>query len=98
VGWIVGGVGVAGLAVGTIFGIVAIGDKSSAHCTGNQCDLGPLDSARSAARVSDVGLVAGGVLTAGGAALVLLTPGGGRVTVTPAMGSRDGGILIGGRW
>jgi hypothetical protein len=103
VGWIVGGVGVAGLGLGTIFGIVAIGDKSSAHCADSQCDAGPLDSARNAARVSDIGLIAGGVLFAGGAALVLLAPGGGHapsggLTVAPMVGANDGGVVLGGRW
>jgi hypothetical protein len=74
VGWAVGGVGVVGLAVGTVAGIMAASDKSSAHCVGDACDAGPLNSARSAAAVSTVGLIAGGVLGAGGAALVLFAP------------------------
>jgi hypothetical protein len=102
-GWVTGGVGAAGLVLGAIFGVVAIGDKSSAHCADNLCDAGPLSSARSAARVSDVGLIAGGVLFAGGAALVLWGPGGGhgqtgQVTLAPSVGMNDGGVVLGGRW
>jgi hypothetical protein len=102
-GWVTGGVGAAGLVLGTIFGIVAIGDKSSAHCADNLCDTGPLSSARSAARVSDVGLIAGGVLFAGGAALVLWGPSGGhgqtgQVTLAPSVGAKEGDVVLGGRW
>jgi hypothetical protein len=101
-GLVAGGVGVAGLVVGTIFGIVAISDKSSANCANNLCDAGPLSSARSAAKVSDVGLIAGGVLFAGGAALLLWGPSGhaqaGQVTLAPSVGASDGGVVVGGRW
>jgi hypothetical protein len=103
VGWVLGGVGVVGLAVGTVFGVMAITDHSDAQCNSNhQCLSGPLGDARTAARVSDVGLLAGGLLLAGGAALVLFAPTGsseGRgvaFTVTPAIGPKSGGVALGG--
>jgi hypothetical protein len=75
VGLVVGGAGVVGLGVGTAFGIVAIGDNSDAKCNANnQCLAGPLGDARHAATAADIGLVAGGVLLAGGAALFLFGP------------------------
>ncbi|HEY3817528.1 MAG TPA: hypothetical protein VGL81_10170 [Polyangiaceae bacterium] len=102
VGWVVGGVGAAGLVVGSIFGVVAMSDKSNAHCSDNLCDSGPLASAKSAAKVSDVGLIAGGVLFAGGGALVLFAPGSGHgqvgLTVAPLVGANDGGVVVGGHW
>jgi hypothetical protein len=104
VGWVAGGIGVVGLGLGTVFGIVAIGDKSSAHCDANNfCDAGPLGSAKSASVVSNVGLIAGGVLLAGGAALVLFSPKGkpegiASVKVAPAVAPGSGGLVLGGTW
>jgi hypothetical protein len=105
VGWVAGGVGVAGLAMGTVFGIIAMADKSSAHCDANNvCDPGTIGGIKSAAMVSDVGWIAGGVLLAGGVALVLLAPGAsheGRsasVKVAPALLASGGGAVIGGSW
>jgi len=74
-GFVVGGVGVVGLAVGAVFGALAIGDNNNAHCNAQkQCLAGPLSAANSAATASDVGLIAGGVLVATGGALVLFGP------------------------
>jgi hypothetical protein len=94
-GWVIGGVGVAGLALGTTFGILAAGDKSRASCDGaGFCDASSLDDARSAARVADVGLISGAVLLAGGAALVLFMP---RVKDKGPEGSTTGLVIDRGR-
>jgi len=111
VGWITGGVGVAGVALGSIFGIMAMGDKNGAHCDASgACDPGKLSDANSAATISTVGFIAGGVLLAGGAALVLFGPsgsapasaapasGGATLKVAPLVGARDAGLLLGGSW
>jgi hypothetical protein len=74
VGWVTGGVGVAGLALGGVFGVLALTDKNSAHCKDGFCDAGPLSSARTAAAVSTVAFVAGGVLAASGLGIVLFAP------------------------
>jgi hypothetical protein len=90
VGWVTAGVGAAGLALGTVFGVVAIGKRNDYNAAvgdpANQC--GPnrqtcnqtVKDARNAidgpATISTVALVAGGVLTAGGLALVLFAPSG----------------------
>jgi hypothetical protein len=105
-GWVIGAGGVVGLGVGASFGVVAISDKNSAHCNAsNQCEPGPLGNARSAALVSNVGLIAGGVLLASGAALVLFAPSGnaGRestasVKVAPMVGGSSGGLVLGASW
>jgi len=77
VGWVLGGAGVVGLGIGAVFGIVTLGDRSSAHCDANNlCDPGTTGGIRSAALVSDVGWIAGGVLLGTGAALVLFGPSG----------------------
>jgi hypothetical protein len=104
VGWVVGGVGVAGLGVGAVFGLVAISDKNAAHCLENLCDPGKASDIKSAALISDVGWISGGVLLAAGAALVLLAPGGGghqgaaRVQVAPVAIAGGGGALVAGSW
>ena len=76
VGYGAAGVGVVGLAIGTIFGITAINKKSAADCKpDNLCENGDaLDDAHSAATVATIGFIAGAVLVAGGVALVLFTP------------------------
>jgi hypothetical protein len=102
IGFVAGGAGIVALGVGAAFGFKAIGDKNAAQCdASNACDPGPLSSARSDSTISTVGFVAGGVLLAGGAALVLLAPSGrptdaSSVRVAPAVGARDAGLLLSG--
>jgi hypothetical protein len=103
IGWVLAGLGVAGVAVGSVFGIVSMNDKSSAHCDANNfCDPGPLDSGRNAANGASVGFIAGGVLLAGGLAIVLLAPSDGAKTgglwLTPVVGSSGGGVAAAGSW
>jgi hypothetical protein len=105
-GWVAGGLGVVGLGVGTVAGILAIGDKGGAHCVQNVCDPGSLSGLKTAAAISDVGLIAGGVLLAGGAALILFAPSGPRggsesgvsVRVAPSWVQNGGGVVVGGRF
>jgi hypothetical protein len=99
VGWILGGVGVAGIGVGAVFGVVAIGDKNNAHCnSSNACQSGPLSDARTAATISTVSVVAGAVLLAGGAAIVLFGPSGhsesAQVKLAPLVGANDAGMQL----
>lgn len=78
-GWIAGGVGVAGLAVMTIFGILAATQASSAddECDGRFCSQAGLDGhadAHTSATVSTIGLVVGVVGIATGTVLLLVAP------------------------
>lgn len=77
-GFVVGGIGVAGLAVGGILGLVARSDWKSADCPANRCktaaDQSSAESAKSKATASTVGFIAGGVLAAAGITLVLISP------------------------
>lgn len=106
VGWVLGGAGVAGLAVGTVFGLVAVSDKNAAHCVNDLCDPGKASGIKSAALISDIGWISGGVLLAAGTALVLFAPSGHAdgaatgqgVRVTPVAIAGGGGALIGGSW
>ncbi len=72
---VVGGVGVVGVAVGTIFGLRSMskGNDADAHCDGNICadpaGVELRDEARSAGTVSTIAFVGGALGLAGGAAL-----------------------------
>jgi hypothetical protein len=104
-GYVVAGVGVAGLLAGTIFGVSAMVQKSDAACVDNACDAGSLASARSSATVSTIGFVVGGALLAGGIALVVLAPSrspssssAARLELAPAVAQREAGMLMRGSW
>jgi hypothetical protein len=79
-GGVLGGVGIAGIVVGSIFGTTAKSrlDASKAHCrTATLCTSDGLDlvaQARSAATVSTIGIVAGGALLVGGVVVFLTAP------------------------
>ncbi|MEZ4264469.1 MAG: hypothetical protein R3B36_35725 [Polyangiaceae bacterium] len=102
VGYVVGGAGIVGLAVGGIFGLVAIGAKNEAQCNErNQCQPGPLADARSAATVSTVGFVAGAALLAAGVTLVLVSPSktsSASITARPMFSSSGSGAMLGATW
>jgi serine/threonine-protein kinase len=81
IGFVVGGVGVVGLAVGAVFGLQAMGTKNDAQpncspnfATCNQKGLDTVDDGKSKATISTIGFIAGGALAAGGIALILTAP------------------------
>ncbi|WP_146647362.1 hypothetical protein [Labilithrix luteola] len=107
-GLVVGGVGIVGLAVGTITGLMATSKNKDSK---DQCpNAGPCasregvdanESAKSLATVSTVGFIAGGLLAAGGAVLYLTAPSGsspktGRLSVTPSVSKGSAGLSLGG--
>jgi hypothetical protein len=79
-GLAVAGAGVVGLGVGTAFGAIALSQKSAAldACPGTVCTsasgASKWSTATSSATVSTIGLIAGGVLVAGGAVLWFTAP------------------------
>jgi hypothetical protein len=83
-GIVIASVGVVGLAVGTAFGVIAIGKKSDAEalCPAypdscpTQEGIDANDEAKTAGTVATVGLVAGGVLLVGGVVLWIAAPSG----------------------
>jgi hypothetical protein len=81
VGIAVAGVGVVGVAVGSIFGLVAIGKKgdTNGNCNSdlsrcNTAGENAMSSARSSATISTVGFIAGGALLVGGIVLYVTAP------------------------
>ncbi len=99
-GWVLGGVGVAGLAVGVVGGILAVSDKSGANCAGDVCQ-GSVGGVKSAALASTVGFVAGGALVAGGAGILLFGPRGQSAPTTglrlvPVFTANGGQMVVGG--
>jgi len=108
IGLVVGGAGVAGVALGGVFGAIASSDwnSSQGECPMAGCfpqhaqAVADHDSAKSAALVSTIGFVAGGVALAAGAVLFLTAPSGSAssstvgVAVAPTVGPSSGGILV----
>ncbi len=80
VGWVLVGVGGAGIATGVIAGALGLGTKSklddscdaSKRCDGDQ--EGRLDRLKTESTISTVGFVVGGLGLAGGAAILLFGP------------------------
>jgi hypothetical protein len=81
VSYVVGGVGVAGLVVGGIFGGLAASAKSTlkTECPGNVCPAGQptddLNSAKSKALISTLGIAVGGAALATGVVLFIVSGG-----------------------
>jgi hypothetical protein len=102
---VVGGVGVVGIAVGSIFGAQAMSKWSDAK---NQCTLngavqgcGPLDpaqstknDAQSAATISTAMFIVGGAGLVGGTILWFTAPSGAQVQVTPTAGPQSAGLAV----
>jgi len=103
---VTGGVGVASVVVGSVFGLVASSKWSSAkNACGGGCGLdapaqGEKNSAASDATVSTVGFVVGGALVAGGLALWFTAPtgpsGSTGLRIAPALGSGEAGMVLAG--
>jgi hypothetical protein len=108
--FIAGGVGIAGLAAGAIFGVVALADQgnlrdacggSVSRCvapSGAASVTGPQDSARSAATVSTVAFIVGGLAVAAGVVLFVTAPAGHRVEIGASGGPGAANLSLGGRF
>lgn len=108
VGWIGLGIGVAGLAVGGVFGALALSDNNDAkaRCLGTVCDsqgYTETADAKHAATASTIAFVAGGAITAAGLVLLITSPSDMRVEtarlgIAPLVGAGTGGAMLQGRW
>ncbi len=106
-GYSAGGLGVISLGIGGFFGLRAIvkNDESKNDCDAQDvcrdAGLQARNDAQSAAAVSTIAVGVGGVLLAGGVALVLLAPSNRKaamVRVAPMVGASGGGMLVVGRF
>jgi hypothetical protein len=102
-GFVTVAVGVGGLALGAVFGILALSTKSS-DCQSGVCTPGSSATAYRQGNVSTVGFIAGGALLAGGVTLVVVArpPSGGgagaSVMLTPLIGSSLTGLDVRAQW
>jgi hypothetical protein len=109
IGYVVGGVGVAALAAGTVFGLRAkkLDADSTKHgdCDASGCDPKGLDlnhDARRAGNVSTAFFIGGGVFLAAGITLVIVgAPSSSEslasLTLTPSFASDGGSLTLAGR-
>jgi hypothetical protein len=102
VGLALGGIGVAGLVAGAVFGAFAFSKQSEAdsNCKApdfTMCNPRGVDAGKSGetfGTISTIAFIAGGALAAGGAVLYLTAPEHGRVGLAIAPSS----VSLGGRW
>jgi serine/threonine-protein kinase len=104
VGLALGGAGVVGVLVGSVFGLVS--KSTYNHALGSECGNSPNacsmqgaqdgQTAHGQATVSTVGFVAGFALLVGGAALYFTAPHG--LSVGPTVGGDGAGLQVRGAW
>ncbi len=109
-GFVAGGVGLAGIGVGAVFGIMAIQEAGDVEvgCSGNfrcsRADVEANESARSTAMVSNIAAGAGLVCLGAGVAMVLMSRSpekpvaSERVWLSPSVASDGGRVTLGGQW
>jgi hypothetical protein len=113
VGLVLGGVGVAGLAVGSVFGMLAIAQKSQQQidCPNPSCSpsghtqaISDHSTGVTDGTISTVGFIAGGALLVGGAVLFFTAgpspgqPARSGMIVAPSAGPGGGGVSLSGRF
>ena len=107
IGVALGGVGVVGIAVGSVFGLLAIAKQSEAdrECRppdGTLCSAAGVEAGKDGTTfgdVSTIAFVAGGVLLVGGAALYFAAPEPTKkIGIAPSFGPGRAGLSLGGRF
>jgi serine/threonine-protein kinase len=113
VGYIVAGVGLVGVGVGTFLGVSAKGQETDARAKCNdpkpiigvECPesaRSDFDSATSKAKLANVFIIGGSVLAAGGLVMVLVGgpshPESASLSLSPVLGPRDAGLFASGRF
>jgi hypothetical protein len=101
----IGGVGLVGVVVASIFGAKAGGKNSDSlvHCRttdSTRCDsqgVALREEAYSAATVSTILFIVGGAMTAGGTVTFLTAPSG-APKIEPVVGTGFGGLTLRGSW
>jgi hypothetical protein len=107
IGLAMGGVGIAGVAVGAVFGLRALSLRSDAsqNCNADRSvctseGAADLNRARTSANISTMAFIAGGALLAGGTVLILTAPSAdaGRPSVAVGGVGTGCGVSVAGRW
>lgn len=103
IGFAVAGLGVAGLAVGAITGLMAMGKSSDAkdvckddgRCSSRSA-VDDANSAKTFATVSTIGFIVGGVAAGAGAVLIFTAPSGKKtgVRIVPDAGPSSAGLTV----
>ncbi|HSO38350.1 MAG TPA: hypothetical protein VLT33_37735, partial [Labilithrix sp.] len=104
--YVVGGAGIAGLAVGSVFGVLSMSKRSDAKaecqppeyklCTAAGVAAG--DAAVQRGNVSTVAFIVGGALVAGGVALYFTAPKASAVALAPSVGPGEASLGLSGRF
>ncbi|MGK4004260.1 hypothetical protein WMF31_16620 [Sorangium sp. So ce1036] len=109
-GFVAGGVGLAGIGVGSVFGVMAMQKAGEVEegCSGNfgcsPADVANNDDARTSAMVSNIAVGAGLLCLGAGVVMVLVSPSAERavagqpIWVAPSVASDGGRLTLGGRW
>lgn len=108
-GWLIGGAGLAALAVGGAFGIASMQARSESrdHCRGDACDPNGValrDDAIQRGNIATVVSISGGAAVLGGLLLVLTSPRGtdrtrgAAIQAVPNVATSGGGLLLQGRF
>jgi hypothetical protein len=103
--WVGLGVGAVGVAIGAIFGMIAIskaGEATGDGCSGKTCPdqygVHATTAAQRAATLADIGLIAGGAVAAASVVLLFTAPDGRSVHVLPTVGRSSIGCALGADW
>ena len=101
VGVAVGGLGLVGVIVGSVFGAEALATKHASCTSDGACTGGAATTALNEGTISTVGFVVGGILAAGGLTLVLVAPRMSaprsvRIEAMPFVASGSDGVMV--RW
>jgi hypothetical protein len=103
IGFVIAGIGVAGVAVGAITGLMAIGKANDAKTAcgdrdggcANKTGVDASDSAKTLGTISTIGFIAGGVGLAAGAVLVFTAPKKtGSVRILPNASPQNAGLTV----
>jgi hypothetical protein len=105
-GLVTGGVGIAAIVTGSVFGVISMTQRDKADaacappdrrlCSASGVEAG--DAAIAAGNASTVAFVLGGVLVAAGATLYLTAPSRGSLAVAPSAGARGAALSLVGRF
>jgi serine/threonine-protein kinase len=107
IGLIIGGAGLVGVGIGAVFGLRAISknDEAEELCSGSSCSdpegVALTDEARDAATISNIAFGLGAAALVGGVALYFTAPSAEPQhawRVAPLVGTRGGGVSLGGRF